>query len=73
MNLDTQFWIQLVVYAVSFAFAWGNVTTRLKYLEEKMDKHNNMQERLVIVEQRSKSAHHRIDEIKTEMDERENT
>ena len=70
MSFDTEFWVQLIVYAVSFAFAWGNVTTRLHYLEEKMDKHNNMQERLAIVEQSAKSAHHRLDDLKEEVHEK---
>lgn len=33
-------------------------------LERKQDKHNNLIERMAIVEQSTKSAHHRIDEIK---------
>ena len=37
--------------------------THLAKLEEKQDKHNNLIERMVIVEQSSKSAHKRIDEL----------
>lgn len=36
---------------------------RIEQLEEKVKKHNNLVERMVIVEQSTKSAHHRIDEI----------
>lgn len=36
----------------------------LTRVEEKQDKHNNLIERMVIVEQSTKSAHHRIDEMK---------
>ena len=64
MELAPDFWIQIVVYAVSFAAAWGAVTTRMKYLEQKVDKHNNVVERVYGLEQSVKSAHHRIDEIK---------
>lgn len=64
MNFDTEFWIQIVVYAGSFAAAWGAVTTRIKYLEQKVDKHNQVIERVYRVEESTKSAHHRIDEIK---------
>lgn len=35
----------------------------IKRLEEKQDKHNNLIERMTIVEQSTKSAHHRIDGI----------
>jgi SPX domain protein involved in polyphosphate accumulation len=33
----------------------------LQYLEEKQDKHNNLMERVVVVEQSTKSAHKRMD------------
>lgn len=36
---------------------------RLQKLEEKVDKHNCLIERMVAVEASAKSAHHRIDEI----------
>ena len=38
-------------------------TYRFEQLEEKVKKHNNLVERMVIVEQSTKSAHHRLDEI----------
>lgn len=38
-------------------------TYRLEQLEEKVKIHNNLVERMAIVEQSTKSAHHRIDEI----------
>ena len=34
---------------------------RIEQLEKKVDKHNNLVERMVVVEQSTKSAHHRID------------
>jgi len=36
---------------------------RLEQLDKKQDKHNNLVERMVVVEQSTKSAHHRIDGI----------
>ena len=36
---------------------------RIEQLEEKVNKHNNLVERMIVVEQSTKSAHHRIDEI----------
>ncbi len=39
------------------------VTFRLVALEDKVAKHNNLVERMVAVEQSTKSAHHRIDEL----------
>lgn len=50
MQFDTQFWVQILIYVAGFAAMWGNVTTRLNYLEQKMDKHNNLQERMAVVE-----------------------
>jgi hypothetical protein len=34
---------------------------RVGQLEKKVEKHNNLVERMVVVEQSTKSAHHRID------------
>lgn len=36
---------------------------RLDQLERKVDKHNNLVERMVVVEQSAKSAHKRLDAI----------
>lgn len=64
--MSTEFWIQIVVYAVSIGSFGGVVLTRLNYLEKKMDKHNNLIERMAACESSVKSAHHRIDELKGE-------
>ena len=40
-----------------------HIVYRLQKLEEKQDKHNQLIERMAIVEQSVKSAHHRIDVI----------
>ena len=57
----------MVVYAVSIGSFSGVVLTRLNYLEKKMDKHNEPQDRMVRVEQSAKSAHHRLDELREEI------
>jgi hypothetical protein len=62
--MSTEFWVQIVVYAVSLGSFGGVVLTRLSYLEKKMDKHNNLIERMSCVEQSTKSAHQRIDELR---------
>lgn len=68
--MSTEFWIgltiSLVVYGVSFGIFYGTVMTKLNILEKKQDIHNGLIERMVVVEQSTKSAHHRIDEIKEE-------
>ncbi len=45
------------------------VNYRIDRLEDKVTKHNNLVERMTVVEQSTKSAHHRIDELRHEMDE----
>lgn len=42
---------------------------RIEQLEEKVKKHNNLVERMIIVEQSTKSAHYRIDELIAEREE----
>lgn len=39
---------------------------RIEQLEAKVNKHNNLIERMTAVEQSVKSAHHRIDELREE-------
>ena len=45
------------------------VTYRIEQLEEKVKKHNNLVERMIVVEQSAKSAHHRLDELYEEREE----
>lgn len=40
---------------------------RIEQLEKKVEKHNNLVERMTIVEQSTKSAHHRLDEMEREV------
>ncbi len=68
MQLSTEFWIQMIVYAISIGSLGGIVITKLKYLEQKQDKHNGLIERMVVVEQACKSAHHRIDSCENDID-----
>lgn len=44
----------------------GKTIYRIDLLEKKVDKHNGLVERMVVVEQSCKSAHHRIDDFKKE-------
>ena len=39
------------------------IQTEMKTLSKRVDKHNNLVERMSAVEQSTKSAHHRIDRI----------
>ena len=69
--------IEIIVALISFAgtllgtlggiVASGRLTAyRISQLEQKVEKHNNLVERMVKVENSVKSAHRRIDEIKEE-------
>lgn len=40
---------------------------RIEQLEKKVEKHNSVVERMAIVEQSTKSAHHRIDDNEEEL------
>lgn len=61
--MSSEFWIQMITYAVSIGSFAGMILTKINYLEKKMDKHNGLVERMVVVEQSAKSAHHRLDEM----------
>ena len=64
MQLSNEFWLTILIYVLSLGTVFGSFRTKLQYLEKKMDKYNNIQERMILVEQCSKSAHHRLDEIR---------
>lgn len=44
-------------------------TYRIEQLEKKVEKHNNLAERMIKVEQSASSAHHRLDEIVKKMED----
>lgn len=63
--------LQIIVYVVS---ALGTVTTvlwRIKELERKVEKHNCLVERMVVVEQSVKSAHKRINRLENQPEREE--
>jgi hypothetical protein len=75
--LSNEFWIglliQLVVYGVSIGVIYGTVKTRLNYIEKKLDKHNNVVERVYKLEQdqavimeKQSVANHRIHDLEEE-------
>ena len=53
--------ITVIVQALYLAYKIGRLEEKLTTLEKKQDKHNNLIERMVRVEDSAKSAHHRID------------
>lgn len=56
--------ITVVIQALYFAHKVGVIETSILALEKKQDKHNNLIERMVRVEDGVKSAHHRLDGLK---------
>lgn len=65
--------IQLVVYGVSIGAIYGTIKTRLNYIEAKLDKHNNVVERVYKLEQdqavimeKQSVANHRIHDLEEE-------
>lgn len=61
--------LQILIYVALFSRTYGTFKTKLEYLEEKMEKHNKLQDRMAVVEQSAKSAHKRLDELKTDIRE----
>lgn len=66
--MTNEFLLLLCINIVSACIAIGSYAKSIKYIEEhikrledKQDRHNNLIERMAVVEQSTKSAHHRID------------
>lgn len=55
--------ITVVIQALYIAYKMGRFEEKLNALSAKQDKHNNLIERMVHVEDSVKSAHHRINDI----------
>lgn len=53
----------IVVYLLGLAATWGAVMWRISALEKKVDRHNNLVERMYIVEQQSERNEGRIKEL----------
>ena len=58
-----EFWIQIIINLVTIAFFAGIVWTKLNYIENKQDKHNDLIERMYHVEEAVNKAHTRIDNM----------
>ena len=58
-----QFSGDVVLYMLGLAVVWGSLLWRVGELEKKVDKHNNLVERMFIVEERSIRNEGRIKEL----------
>ncbi len=74
--MSNEFWIglviQLAVYGVSIGTIYGIMRTRLDYIERKLDKHNNVAERVYklesdseVTKERVKTANNRIADLES--------
>ena len=75
MEMPTEIMVALIGLAGSAIGAFAGVLTsarltnyRIEQLEKKVEKHNNLVERMALVEASTKSAHHRLDEMREEID-----
>ena len=59
--------LTVVIQALYIAFKIGKFEEKLDTLEKKQDKHNSLIERMVRVEDSTKSAHHRLDNIEDKL------
>lgn len=57
--------ITVIIQALYIAFKIGKFEEKLINLEAKQDKHNNLIERMVRVEDSTKSAHKRLDKMES--------
>lgn len=69
MNFSAEFYMSIAIQLVSIGIMIGIYKTSLAFmqvqiaeLKDDMKKYNNVLERLVICEQSTKSAHHRLDD-----------
>lgn len=70
MNFSAEFYMSVAIQLVSVGVFFGVYKTTINFMHEEiqelktdMKKYNNMLERMIIVEQSTKSAHKRIDDL----------
>ncbi|MEG0648357.1 MAG: hypothetical protein RR764_00870 [Oscillospiraceae bacterium] len=63
MNFSAEFWIQLMLYAITVGSIYGGIKVQIKSLEEKVNHLSVLIERMYKVEESCKGAHMRIDDI----------
>ncbi len=70
MNMSYELIISIIIQLVAIGIFIGVYKTTISFmqvqiseLKEDMRKYNNILERMIVVEQSTKSAHHRIDDI----------
>ena len=76
--MNTEITVSLISFLGTLLVTLGGIIAsgrltiyRISQLEKKVEKHNNLVERMVKVENSVKSAHHRIDELRRENDEKD--
>lgn len=67
MEITPALILQMAMYLISFGSLGSLILTKLNALEKKVEKHNNVIERLYVAEESVRSAHHRIDELRGEI------
>ena len=77
-NMNNEITVSLISFLGTLLGTLGGIIAsgrltiyRISQLEKKVEKHNNLVERMVKVENSVKSAHHRIDELRRENDEKD--
>lgn len=70
MTLSHEFLLVVIINVLSSGLFLGGIAVSIRFIEEqikrledKQDKHNNLIERMAVVEESTKSAHHRIDDL----------
>ena len=73
LDFDLEFWLQILSLVFMLGAFYSKIKVEFKYicekidkLEKKQDKHNNLIERMVIVEQSTTKAHQRIDDMRSD-------
>ena len=73
MTFSPEFYMSVAIQLISIGIFFGVYKTSLAFMQQEiaelksdMRKYNNVLERLIITEQSTKSAHHRIDKLEGE-------
>ena len=71
--MTSEIWVAVIAFLGTLVGTFGGIVTsskltsyRIEQLEKKVDKHNNVAQRIPVIEEQIKVANHRIDDLEHE-------
>ena len=61
--MSVEFWLMVLLYALSMGISVGAIWMKIESIEKRVDQLKGIAERILCAEQKTKTAHYRIDSL----------